>query len=201
MNIKFSRIAPCLIVLALLGSCNKKEEKKTPVLPKQAAGQNDTTGAAALPNYRYVDLDSVLAKYNLALDFNEQAIKQQSSMEADMQKLQDNYTNQQKVMQDKLQSGQYQSEADMEADQKRLMELQQNAQEKIAQIQEEVMKMAEKNQKTIKDSITNFIESYNASHGYDAIFDKAATIYMNPALDITDEVIEGLNARYNKVKK
>lgn len=37
--------------------------------------------------------------------------------------------------------------------------------------------------------------------GYDAILFKAATLYINPALDITNEVVEGLNARYNKVKK
>lgn len=30
---------------------------------------------------------------------------------------------------------------------------------------------------------------------------KAATLYINPALDVTDEVVKGLNERYNKVKK
>ena len=56
-------------------------------------------------------------------------------------------------------------------------------------------------QKTVNDSIKAFIEDYNKSRGYDAILFKGATLYINPALDITDEVVEGLNARYNKVKK
>jgi outer membrane protein len=56
-------------------------------------------------------------------------------------------------------------------------------------------------QKIVNDSIQKFIEVYNAQHGYDAILLKAATLYIDPALDITDEVVEGLNARYNKVKK
>ena len=189
------------MALALLASCSKKEEKKAPVVPKKQTGQTVATDASELPNYRYVDGDSVLAHYNLALDFSEQMIKQQSTMEADMKKLEENITNQQKVMQDKLQSGIYKSEADMEADQKRLVELQQNAQEKMGQMQEEVLKLSEKNQKTITDSIEKFIGEYNVDKGYDAIFFKNATIYINPALDITDEVIEGLNARYNKVKK
>lgn len=44
----------------------------------------------------------------------------------------------------------------------------------------------------------NYIEEYNKTRGYDAILMKAATLYISPDLDITDEVLEGLNARYNK---
>ena len=53
----------------------------------------------------------------------------------------------------------------------------------------------------LNDSIDSYIKDYNAKHGYDAILFKNAGVYFNPALDITNEVIEGLNARYNKVEK
>ena len=202
MKIKITRFIPCLIALALLASCGGSDNnKKTPEAPKAGAGKADTLKTGALPNYRYVDGDSVLARYNLAKDFMEQIMKKQSSMEADIKKLEQNITNQQKVMQDKYQSGQYQSEADMEPDQKRLVELQKNAEAKISQLQDEILKLTERNQKAVTDSINKFIEEYNATRGYDAIFFKAATLYINPVLDITDEVVEGLNARYNKVKK
>ena len=154
-----------------------------------------------MPNFRYVEDSTIFLKYNLAVDFTEQMIKQQSAMEAEMKKLDENLQNQQKVMQDKLQSGQYKSQADMEADQKRLMELQKTAEEKMAQMQQELLTVSAKNNQTVTDSIRKFIEDYNAEKGYDAIFFKAATLYIDPALDITDEIVEGLNARYNKVKK
>lgn len=196
------RILPCLLALALLASCGGSDKEKKPAeAPKAPKAGTENVAAGNLPNYRYVDGDSVLARYNLAMDFTEQMIKQQNAMEGEIKKLDTNIQNQQKVMQDKLQSGQYQTEADMEADQKRLAELQKNAQDKMAQIQEDLLKLTEKNQKTVTDSINKFIEEYNATRGYDAIFFKAATLYINPALDVTDEVIEGLNARYNKVKK
>ena len=51
----------------------------------------------------------------------------------------------------------------------------------------------------LTDSIEAFIKDYNRKKGYDAILFKAAGVYFNPALDITSEIIEGLNARYNKV--
>ena len=48
-----------------------------------------------------------------------------------------------------------------------------------------------------KSSVTD----YNKIKGYDAILFKSAGAYFNPALDITDEVVKGLNDRYNKVQK
>ena len=71
----------------------------------------------------------------------------------------------------------------------------------MASLQDNIAQAAAQAQKTINDSINAFIETYNKTRGYDAILFKAATLYINPQLDITDEVVEGLNARYNKVKK
>ena len=51
----------------------------------------------------------------------------------------------------------------------------------------------------LNDSIENYIKEYNKTKGYDAILFKAAGVYFNPALDITNDIISGLNARYNKV--
>ena len=53
-------------------------------------------------------------------------------------------------------------------------------------------------QMQLTDSIESFIKEFNKTKGYDAILYKAAGVYFNPALDITDEVIKGLNARYVK---
>ena len=52
----------------------------------------------------------------------------------------------------------------------------------------------------LQDSLNNFIADYVKTHNYDAILFKNAGAYFNPALDITKEVIDGLNARYKKVE-
>ena len=56
-------------------------------------------------------------------------------------------------------------------------------------------KMAER-QKVLQDSLDNFLRDYNATRHYDAILLRESGVYFNPALDITQEVIAGLNARY-----
>ena len=93
------------------------------------------------------------------------------------------------------------SEASLKQDQQKLASLQNDAQRSMASLQDNIAQAAAQAQKTINDSINAFIETYNKTRGYDAILFKAATLYINPQLDITDEVVEGLNARYNKVKK
>lgn len=79
--------------------------------------------------------------------------------------------------------------------------MQNEAQRQVSTLENNMQKAMMDAQKTVNDSITKFIEEYNATRGYDAILYKNATLYINPALDITNEVVEGLNARYNKVKK
>ena len=52
--------------------------------------------------------------------------------------------------------------------------------------------------KALRDSINAFIKEYNADKGYDYILTKAGDnfLYANEALDITKEVVDGLNSRY-----
>ena len=67
--------------------------------------------------------------------------------------------------------------------------LQQNIQNEVAQ-----------NTQQLTDSITNFMTEYAKQRGYTMILRKPATFYIDPALDVTDDVIKGLNKRYNKVE-
>ena len=79
--------------------------------------------------------------------------------------------------------------------------MQSSAQNELAKMQTNMQNAAMEAQKIVNDSITSYINEYNKKYGYDAIFFKAATLYIDERLDITDDVIKGLNARYNKEKK
>ena len=79
-------------------------------------------------------------------------------------------------------------------------DLQQDAEQSLAAMQRSTEQELNQLQQAMNDSINAFIADYNKSKGYDAILFRHAGVYFNPALDITDEVVEGLNARYNKVE-
>lgn len=188
--------AALLIGAGTLASCNDSKQDTKPAAKTDKVAAKDN-----LPNYRYVDLDTVLAKYALAKDYNEEMMRMQSSMESTMRTHEKRLQSQAAVMQNKMNNNGYLTRESYEQDQSSLNSMQAEAQKQAATLQSNFEQQALQAQKNVNDSINAFIEEYNKSRGYDAIFFKAATLYINPALDVTDEVVEGLNARYNKLKK
>jgi outer membrane protein len=182
------------VTAASCSSSNSDESAATTVTPAQAA-------AAAALNIRYIDADSIAAHYNLAKDFKEAQLRQYNKIDnaqrtrgAELQKL----GNQ---IQQKINNNGYLSQESFQSDQDTFNKKQNEAQNYIASLQREAEQEIIQQQIQLTDSIEAFIKEYNKKKGYDAILYKAAGVYFNPALDITNEVIEGLNKRYNKVNE
>ena len=60
-----------------------------------------------------------------------------------------------------------------------------------------------KNSVLFRDSINAYIRDYNKIHGYNIILSRIGDniLYIDNAMNITQEIIEGLNARHEKSKK
>jgi outer membrane protein len=189
-----------ILLVGGVSSCGDKAQDNTVASGAKKTAKTDAD-TSNLPNYRYVDLDTVLSRYNLAKDYSEQMLRLQNNYESEGRKHQSSISGFAKGMEDKYKNNGYLTEASFNQDQQKLAGMQSSAEKAMAQLESNMQKQYMEAQKIVNDSIQKFIETYNAQHGYDAILLKAATLYINPALDITDEVVEGLNARYNKVKK
>lgn len=148
-----------------------------------------------------MDSDTLLAKYNLAKDYQEEMLRLQNNLDNAARQQQSSIEGLASQYQQKQQNNGYASQAEMERDMKTLQSKQASAENQLAQMQNNMQNQMAAAQQAVQDSIMNYIKEYNATKGYDAIFMKAATLYIDPALDITDEVLKGLNERYNKVNK
>lgn len=177
-------------------SCNQSKDEKTAPAKKVAVADS-----LNLPNYRYVDMDTLLTKYLLAKDYNEEMIRMQENLESETKRHQTSLQSLASQIQNKVQNNSYLSQESFDTDQQKLASMQSNAERSVGLMQQKYAEAAAKAQQAVTDSVTKFIEEYNKKHGYDAIFNKAAALHFNPDLDITDEIVEGLNAKYNKVKK
>ena len=187
------RTLPILLValaaISIFGTtaCSGDASKNT---SKSASAKVDKkAGASNLPNYRYVDIDTILEKYNLSKDYNEQMLRLQNSLQTKERQHQNNIQSFGQKMESKYKSGQ-----------KTLAGMQANAERDMNVAAQNAMRQQQAAEKEVMDSIKNYIDVYMTTHTYDAIFFKNATLYINPNLDITDEIVEGLNARYNKKK-
>lgn len=166
-------------------------------IPAQAATADGATTSGL--NIRYIDSDSLMARYNLAKDFQEASMRAVSKIENARQAKAAEIQKFASAVEQKARSNGYLSEASYNADMQKLQKMQQDAENYLGNLGRNTENELAQQQLQLNDSIENYIKIYNASKGYDAILFKAAGIYFNPSLDITNDIIEGLNARYNKV--
>lgn len=188
-------IVACALIISM-SACNSGDnnnQKKD----AQKAAPLDPNGKIAI---RYIDEDSVIKNYNLAKDFQEMATRLENEYDQAGRRFSDQVSNFENSMKQKYQNNQY-NEASYNADMQKYQQMQQNAQNELAKMQESSANQMQQSQKQLNDSIDNFLKDYAVKNHYDVILKKGAGFYFNPNLDITDEVIEGLNKRYTKVAK
>ena len=199
-----------LMALALLPSCgggdNNASEKGG--AKKETTSKNTTPAVPPAPvnpesssNFRFIDSEA-LKEYNLAKDFDEQMINMNRNIEEEEKKQRSALQTRANSLQTKMQSAQSQAEVDkLKSEYESIQNQSAQAEQKLGQMAADMEKTLQSNAKTLQDSIKNFLRDYASQKGYDAIIVSDAAPYYNPSLDVTEEVIEGLNARYNKVKK
>lgn len=168
----------------------KKETKATP-----ADSFEPTT------NIRYYNMDSVMSNYEMVKTFNEVNLRTMTELQNAEQSRGNEIQRMANSIQQKVQSNGYLSEASYNADMTALNQKQQQAQNYLGSLQAKAQQEALRQQQVFLDSLNNFLNDYNATHHYDAILIYSPGEVFNGALDITDEVIAGLNARYKKADK
>ncbi len=188
----YTKLALFAAVLMMVSatSCNNKPAEA----PKTANG-------AAMENLkiRYIDEDSIMASYNLAKDINEAMLRRQNQFDAAQKQRGNEISKFGNAMQQKYQNNQYLTEEAFNADQAKLQKMQADAENYLASLQQSIQNELNQSQIQLLDSIDNFMKDYAKKKGFDMVLRKSATLFIDEKYDVTNEVIEGLNKRYNKV--
>ena len=176
---------------------------------EQSAQQSSTDATAATAvaeksiKIAFVDIDSLLAKYEFSIIVNKEMLRKEEDMRMKLAEkakaLQADYDDFQK----KLQNNVYATRERAEEEQARILK-QKDALEKLEQrLIGELTAESQKNNITLRDSIDSFLKAYNAEKKFDLILSRVGDnlLYANDALNITEEVINGLNARYTPATK
>ena len=151
-------------------------------------------------NYKivFIDTDSLVSRYKYFTDGNDRMAKMEQAMRSrldgkskKLKKEYDEYMRQGKAGLLTLKQ-QQDTEASLTKQQQDLAALEQNLSQKL---------MTEKQllNKKINDTVAAFIEAYRVEKGYTLILQKQTlngVLSGDPALDVTEEVINRLNAKY-----
>lgn len=150
-------------------------------------------GFAPTTNIRYVDIDSIVSGYEYA----KQEMSKLESKSLELQQYQNTLAAQvQKKaneIKQKVDNNIYLSQQSYESDMQEYQQMVQNADANYAKRAQALSIEMAQVQETIFKAIENYITRYNQEKKYDAILLRSSGVYFNPALDITDDVIKGLN--------
>ncbi len=152
----------------------------------------------------YVDVDSLLTKYNFCIDLNEAMMKKEENIRMTLNQKANTLEKDQKEFQKKYESNAFISPERAQQEYNRLMKAQQDLQDLSTKLSNELATETAKNNLQLRDSINNFIQAYNANKGYNMIFSNTGfdnLLYADKSMNITNEIVDGLNARYNPAAK
>ena len=176
---------------------------------QQSAKQSNTDATATTVvaeksvKIAFVDIDSLLSKYEFSVILNKEMLRKEEDMRMKLSEkakaLQADYED----FQRKLQNNVYATRERAEEEQARILK-QKDALDKLEQrLISELSAETQKNNITLHDSIDSFLKAYNAEKKFDLILSRVGDniLFANDALNITEEVINGLNARYTPATK
>ena len=204
-----SAIAMSAVVAFGAVSCNQTKTTEKAATPSAEA----TEACAPKGAIVYIDMTRVMAEYDMANDLRAVVETKVSEIQAEITRRETNLANAVAKYQEKAQKGlMTRSVAEVEAEklQKQEIEFNNYANQKNNEINEELLVM--NNQ--INDAIITFVQKYNEEKKFGMILlsqgdvegDGVVTLATpvltaDPSLDITDEVLAGLNEEYITSKK
>ena len=167
---------------------------------KEEASQAIVAPTEVMP-VAYLNVDSLLANYSFAIEANEKLMSKQEDARLKMNTKLRTFQNEVADFQRKLQNNAFLSRERAEKEQQRLAKKEQELQELEAKLTQDIMLENQKLNMQLADSLTHFLQVFNADGRYHVILSNSAkdnVLMAAEQYDITDEVVTGMNARYKK---
>jgi outer membrane protein len=181
-----------LFILHFTG--NKKAQKNT---------QSETSVNAAENGIAYVNIDTVVFKFSMYSDRKDDLLEKQKKAEAELNSKGSQYEKGVKDYQDKVNKGLVTRATAAEMEQS-LYQQQQELVNLRDKLQSDLLEEDQVMNRQILEYITTYLEEHKAEYNYQYIFGKSfgsVVLYGNSAFDITQKVLDGLNAKYKTEKK
>ena len=187
-------IFSALAVVAMMASCNNASPK-----------MDDQPAAASSEGLKiaYVEVDSLMTQYDFAKDYSVTLQKKSNNARNTLTQKGNALQAAMNNFQQKINNNGFQSREQAASVQNAIQRQQNDLQELQARLENELATETAKFNEALRDSLQNFLKDYNADKKFDLILSKAGDNILLGAsrLDITQDVINGLNKRYKPAKK
>lgn len=162
----------------------------------------DSTATSA-KGIAYVNIDTIIFKFDMFFDRREELIKKQQQAEAELNQKGTKYERDAKDYQNKVTKGLVTRATAAEMEQS-LLQQQQDLLNLRDKLQTDLMEEEQVMNRQIMEYITTYLEENKDQYNYQFILGKSfgsVVLYGDQALDITQKVVDGLNKKYQAEKK
>lgn len=188
-----------LSVSAIFSFCQCTQPAAAPAAQSEPVQQPASSQTIGL-KVAYINVDSLLANYEMYIDlFDQLQRKDEDSrlkVNQEAEKLQKDIDDFNK----KLQNNVYSSQERAEQEQNRLIKKQQDLQDLSNKLGNELDIMRNDNAVKVTEAVDAYIRKYNKTAGYNMIISRSSLMYVDSNLDITGDILTGLNEEYKKSK-
>jgi outer membrane protein len=193
-NITIVSCTAFLLGSLLFCSCNSKPQATAVASPPVTVVPPATSAGTKIA---YVNIDSLEANYELLKTKREEFKKRQASMENELQRSYQQMQGDAAEVQKKAQANTL-TQSEYDAAQKHLMQMQQSLETRKQSLTDQLVKEQDDFNKDLKARLDAFLNEYNKDRRYDYILSYSAAgssiLYVNKQLDITKDVVAGMNA-------
>ncbi len=181
------------LLLLSFTQCTKEAQPAQPQAP-----QTESLDSVQGIKIAYVEYDSLMAKYLLAIDIHKEMMRKETNINNTIEQKANSLQEEQAEFTRKYQNNVFATAERAQEEYERLARKEQE----ILQLQQTLVAEYENElqmyHRQLRDSVNNYIIEYNGAKGYDYILTKVGDniLYANEALDITQEIVDGLNSRY-----
>ena len=197
MKNTLSILAALVAASLFFASCNTNA-----AAPAQQSAQAGETASAG--SIVYIQMDSLINQYDMFNDLKSEIEAKVQAIDDDLRKKGNQLEKSVQDFQNKLNKGLL-TRSQAETQQQALIEREQSLRNLTAQKQMEMQEEEAVMVRKVMDAIQTYLAEYNKTHNYALILTTSAStntvIVGNPSLDITNDVLAGLNAEYIKSKK
>ena len=188
-------IFSALAIAAMMVSCNNQSPK-----------MDDQPAAAASGDglkIAYVEVDSLMTQYTFAKDYSVTLQKKSNNARNTLNQKGNALQAAAANFQQKLNNNGFQSREQAASQQAAIERQQRDLQELQARLENELANETSKFNEALRDSLQNFLKVYNKDKKFDLILAKSGDniLIADKKLDVTQDVINGLNKRYKPSAK
>jgi len=149
----------------------------------------------------FIDVDSLILNYAFYQDLSEELLRKEENYRLVLTEEANKFQKEVDEFNRKIQNNVFSSQERAQQESNRLEKKRQSIDEKSVKYSNELDLENRQNSQQVSEAIDAYVKEYNKTHNFNLILTRSSLVYADDIMNITAEILEGLNAEYKSSNK